>query len=242
MDKIPVEFWEADDRVWRSVLAHIVLSRRERDVWHNLSLTESNRTEWLLTRLVAKDAVRLLMNEYYGLDLWPADIEIQNDTGGRFKVALNSVQQSKHQLYLSTAHSQGVFIAFAVECIEIFGAGIEIQPIRSVRDSVLETYFSNDEDCVIAELDAPDDGEWITRMVAAKEALRKAFDIESTLSPMDVCVREMDMKKGEVILGISDKFAHVLDESQRNLVKVNTLRNGDFIAACALIGKGVRDG
>jgi malonyl CoA-acyl carrier protein transacylase len=79
LNGISREFLLSHDRIWMRVMAHLVLSRKEREYWHNLNGTDKRRMEWLLGRTAAKDAVRLFMKRYRGLDLYPADIEIGNE-------------------------------------------------------------------------------------------------------------------------------------------------------------------
>ena len=66
--------------IWKRALAHLSLSREERMLWYALPRKGARRTEWLLGRIAAKDAVRQWAAQRYGLHLAPADVEILADT------------------------------------------------------------------------------------------------------------------------------------------------------------------
>jgi len=80
---LPERLLETDGRIWREGLAHTALSRGERETWRTLPGAEPRRTEWLLARLAAKDAVRLFLKERRGLSVCAADVEIGSDAAGR---------------------------------------------------------------------------------------------------------------------------------------------------------------
>ena len=60
-----------------------MLSPGERETWLRMRAVEKRRQEWLLGRCAAKDAVRLLVEEYTGVHLAPAEVEIVPDPYGR---------------------------------------------------------------------------------------------------------------------------------------------------------------
>jgi len=70
----------AQGGIWQQVLAGLILSAGERETWH----TSANRTDaqqWLLCRLVAKDAARRWLAER-GIAIPPADIVITGGSSG----------------------------------------------------------------------------------------------------------------------------------------------------------------
>ena len=79
----PRAFSGNDGRIWLDVLAHIGLSQEERRIWLDLSGPDKRRFEWLLARIAGKEAVRHLLKENYGLEVWLADIEIYADDTGK---------------------------------------------------------------------------------------------------------------------------------------------------------------
>ncbi|MHC4455468.1 MAG: beta-ketoacyl synthase N-terminal-like domain-containing protein [Planctomycetota bacterium] len=238
MDKIPVEFWEADDGVWRSVVAHIVLSRTEREAWHNLASSESNRTEWLLTRLVAKDAVRLLMNEYYGLNLWPADIEIQFDKFGPPTVEGNWLSQPNMAPRLSISYLQGIAVAVAVDGNRYSTVGIECKNLGSMEGEVQKQTINLNECSFMTEHKTLNDGDWPLRISCAKDAIIRATGRKGNEFELDMIVSEVDGDTGMLTLEISEKSSEANSKFENRCFQVYTFREGDLIIANALCLKG----
>src|SRR5262249_62407219 len=74
LQALPRELFEGHGGLWRRVLSQGVLSRRERAAI--AALDPARQIDWLLTRVVAKDAARRFLMERYGLKVAPADVEI----------------------------------------------------------------------------------------------------------------------------------------------------------------------
>jgi phosphopantetheinyl transferase (holo-ACP synthase) len=72
----------SDRAFWRRVWAMRVLSRAERAALRALRAPEHELLEWLAGRTAAKEAVLDLLRAHAGLDLRPADVEIELDESG----------------------------------------------------------------------------------------------------------------------------------------------------------------
>lgn len=106
MQPFPEHFLEDAWAIWLRVLAHITLNRNERVVWYRLP--EQQRTQWLLGRIAAKDAIRQWARQI-GVSLAPADIEITSADNG--KVHAHCVALDMQIPELAIAHRDGVAIA-----------------------------------------------------------------------------------------------------------------------------------
>ncbi len=80
----PSGFFTAHGALWQKSLAKLILGRGERREWDGLALSPSDRLAWLLERLLAKDAARTSIRESHGIELAPADVELQSGDAGRF--------------------------------------------------------------------------------------------------------------------------------------------------------------
>ena len=109
---------QAHGGIWLKVLAHLVLSRRERAEFESMTAVPKRRHEWLLGRTVAKDAVRRLVQQHVGLRLAPADIEIVRDRHGRPEVAGAWVSALGAAPNVSISHSCGTAVAVASGLVE----------------------------------------------------------------------------------------------------------------------------
>src|SRR3546814_13753004 len=59
--------------IWKRMLAHMMLSRAERQQFYALPAQGPRREEWLMGRLAAKDAARDWYRLNAGVELTPAD-------------------------------------------------------------------------------------------------------------------------------------------------------------------------
>ena len=85
--RLPEDLFDAHGAIWLRVLAYMILNRRERLLWRELNAASSKRRrDWLMGRIAAKDAVRLLIKDQVGLVLCPADIEITSAATGQPEV------------------------------------------------------------------------------------------------------------------------------------------------------------
>jgi acyl transferase domain-containing protein len=111
LDGVPRDFFEAHDRIWERVLAHLVLTAAERRTWLEHART-SRRLEWLLERVAAKDAVRELLKSRDALAVAPADVEITTD-GDRLLVASIAGREAQ-DIVISISSTDGRPTATAV--------------------------------------------------------------------------------------------------------------------------------
>jgi hypothetical protein len=111
LDAFPEGFFTDHGGIWRRVLAYLVLSRRERELWHNLHMSEQHGLEWLLGRVAAKDAVRRYLKQRHDMVLYPADIEIVSDDNGRVWGQGTWSQEVSSVPLLSLSYTEGVALA-----------------------------------------------------------------------------------------------------------------------------------
>lgn len=71
--------------VKRGALAHLALSPAEWQQFRTLAEPDPRRTEWLFSRIAAKDAIRALWLDLHGERLFPADMELEGDAPGRLR-------------------------------------------------------------------------------------------------------------------------------------------------------------
>jgi acyl transferase domain-containing protein/phosphopantetheinyl transferase len=161
--------------IWTNVLAHIILSRRERQEWRAMQATHvlpKRRQDWLLGRCVAKDAVRLLIRERFQADLCPADVEIVPDTNGRPEVR-GAWTGKLGSPTVSLSHCGGTAIALAsLDPTSLVGVDMES---LSRSENFEHLAFADQERQVVASLNADQHPEWFLRLWCAREAVSKAL-------------------------------------------------------------------
>lgn len=113
--EFPDRLMETEGRIWREGLAHLILSRRERSEWFDLTGSEDERTRWMLERAAAKDAVRFHLTDRYGVKVCPADIETSPGPGGRLLAGGSWASGAGGSVAVSTFSSNGAAGAAVVD-------------------------------------------------------------------------------------------------------------------------------
>ncbi|MGH3921180.1 MAG: polyketide synthase dehydratase domain-containing protein, partial [Pseudonocardiaceae bacterium] len=194
-------------RIWERALAQIVLSRGERAAWSRLPGPDRHRSEWLLGRVAAKDAVRALLRSTSGVMLCPADVEIMEEPDGRLLGAGPGIQVSP---VVSLAARDGAAVAVAGHCHRI---GVALDHLTSHQTDRIR------EHPLIAALDEPLRAEWALRLRCAGEAAL-ALGGEPGIA---FVVADLDTTAGTVLLASGSECR-----------TVQTARDGDWIAALAI--------
>ena len=159
--------------IWKRALAHLSLSREERLLWYALPARGVRRTEWLLGRIAAKDAVRQWAAQEHGLHLAPADVEILPNSLN--KPIVRCVALSLRQLLpeISISHTTRAVVA-AVSNPDVC-IGIDLADVAQVRSiEVLRRAFSDRELELLGHGIESDETEGVLLFWCAREAASKA--------------------------------------------------------------------
>jgi acyl transferase domain-containing protein/phosphopantetheinyl transferase (holo-ACP synthase) len=169
--------------LWLRALAYAVLSAAERHNWQQLAAAApKRRTEWLLGRIAAKEAVRDFIAERHGVHLSNADVTVIAKTTGE-PLVTGQWAQSYPAPLVTIAHTEGVAVAVAADPAAHNGVGVDIQRVGSVTAEVKDLAFHDAESRLVNGREQST--EWITRIWCAKEAVVKAV-AGISLSPWDV--------------------------------------------------------
>jgi phosphopantetheine--protein transferase-like protein len=211
--------FESGGEVWQKILAHIILSRREREIWLRLTEADKRRREWLLGRLVAKDAVRLFLKEKYGIKSCPADIEIFSDEYGRPIVRGDLVNELGCQLSISIAHWGEGSAALAGECTGHEGVGIDAEPLGRSHEGLEEIAFTAEEGTHLSAVPLSRRKEWLLRLWCSKEAVAKALGRGMVGNPRNLLIQDVDVETGSVTVRIAGELAQKLsDYADKSLI------------------------
>jgi acyl transferase domain-containing protein/phosphopantetheinyl transferase/acyl carrier protein/predicted hotdog family 3-hydroxylacyl-ACP dehydratase len=229
---------EAHAQIWRRVLAHLVLSRSERDAWHSLQGPDKRRLEWLLGRVAAKDAVRLHLQQRHGLSSYPADIAIGADPHGRPTVSSPVSALGVAEPILTLAHSHGAAIAVAGDH-SAGNIGVDLEPAdrHPMGFDELAPAFSPDERRRFEHWRLDPHSNWPTRLWCAKEAMAKALGWGLMGRPQDFVVVDLNTDTNVVRLTVRGASALKIPESAGRVFDVHTLHEGRWIIALSHIEK-----
>lgn len=234
---LPAVLFDPAHPMWRRIWARLILNRREYERWQALNGPEKRKTEWLLGRLAAKDAVRRFLLARRNLRLCPADVEIDTDehgvpfVRGPWTAALDS------PLHLTLSHVDGMAVAIAGECQPDEGIGVDIEQVRDLPSEVQEAAFSAAERELLTRLDQASAREWLLRFWCAKEALGKALGRGIWGGPRNLLVQRFDRETGGVTLVAAGQSARELALPLESTFHVHTYCDGDYVVAAAWVQK-----
>lgn len=231
IDDLPFEFLESSGEIWLRCLAGLVLSRSERLEWAGLSGASHRRSEWLLGRAAAKDAVRDLLGRHGGLQLSPADIEISAGANGMPSVAQAWRPEWGPAPHISIAHKGHVALAVAGRGERCAGVGVDIERVTPRPESFLETAFAPSERAIIARTADGSQSEVATRIWCAKEALGKALGRGLPEILGMIVARDYEPGSGRVRAAV----ARGLGVEEGTLVDVPTACRDEFAIAAVAI-------
>lgn len=221
LDAFPRGWFDAFGGLWRRVLAALVLGRRERAIWRELTLPEARRLQWLLGRIAAKDAVRDYLRRTRGLDVRSADVEILPDASGR--PVVDGCFEGPPPI-VSISHVDGTAIAIAGDGAQP-GIGIDLERASRMTRPMEEIAFSPGERALLGAFDGAAAGSWPVRVWCAKEAVVKAMG--GTAGPLSrsLVVARIERDRGTVLL------RYVPPEGAAVECPVATAQEGDWIVA-----------
>ncbi|MFO1398994.1 MAG: beta-ketoacyl synthase N-terminal-like domain-containing protein [Burkholderiales bacterium] len=146
------------------------------------------RTEWLLGRIAAKDALRRLVLDAGEGPLYPVEITIESDAAGR-PVARGPYARD---LRVSLAHKGALAVAIAAEGRD---PGIDIEKVEARGEGFASLVLGDAERAL---LPAVAQDEWLTRLWAAKEAAGKAQGTGLAGHPRRVAIEAIDGERVRV--------------------------------------------
>jgi acyl transferase domain-containing protein/phosphopantetheinyl transferase len=192
---------------WPRILASLILSRRERATWSRMEASETRRRDWLLGRLVAKDAVRLLLKDRHDIQLAAADIDIEADEHGRPRVAEPLQRDLGLEVVISLSHTGGDAVAVAAESGGRLGIGVDMEHLRDRHSGFADAAFDQQECALLEKLPSAGQSEWLLRLWCAKEAAGKALGTGLGGSPRNFAAHKVDQVGGTVWLRAPTKPA-----------------------------------
>lgn len=130
---------------------------------HQRSLMPNKKKEWMISRVAAKDATRMLLLRSRKEAYFPIEFEIRSDEVG--KPFLDGSMTGG--IHISLAHKNLEAVAIASEKGPV---GIDIEEIQPRSAGFTEIVFTAAE---LALLEGRDQDEWMTRCWVAKEAFGK---------------------------------------------------------------------
>jgi phosphopantetheinyl transferase len=183
--------------IWQRAIAHLSLSRDERRLWYALPGKAARRTEWLLGRIAAKDAVRQWAAQQHGLHLAPADVEILPDRLNRPVVRCVALGSRRLLPHVSISHTASVVVAAVSEPAAPIGIDLaDVKQVHSVE--ALKRAFSDRELDLLGCCTEEDETARVLLFWCAKEAASKAHGSGLGGEPRDWLIDDYTRNSGLV--------------------------------------------
>ena len=184
MCDVPYVLFERDEERWLKILSHVVLDASERRDFAKMPGTTARRTEWLFGRIVAKEAVRRFLKDYYQARWSDADIRIWADASGKPHALgeWNDYQTTK--LDIAIAHTEQFVVAVVAANARV---GVDVESVlRDLSEEFTAGVFTPDEQDLAAG--AADSSQALIKFWCAKEAVSKALGTGIRYSPREMRV------------------------------------------------------
>lgn len=232
---LPFDIFDGSQKICLNTLVHLILNRQEREIWYSMAGSETYRVHRLLGRLVAKDATRFYLKERYDIKVCPVDITIDNDQSGKPEALGPWVStRLSGTIKLSLAHKEGAAIALIGESHKTTGIGIDIEPVRPLREYFLEGAFTEKERRLTDRFDKFAE-EWLVRMWCAKEATGKALGTGIVNSPKEVVVVELDVDNERINVELSGGRLQQFHQFSGKKLSVATFRKEEMAIAAVVL-------
>jgi acyl transferase domain-containing protein/phosphopantetheinyl transferase len=223
-------FLENGNAIWKDLWASLVLTRRERHSYRG-NRTYRAGSEWLLGRAAAKEAVRSFLKKHRGVDLLPADIEIDSDERGRPVPAGPWARGMASLPALSLCANDGVAVAVAGDPPAGLGLGIELEKVGRMTPELEANAFGPEERQLLASLPGPASAEWALRSWCAKRAVAKALAGEGADGISQIRLRELDALTGVAKLTLEGELAAASPQFAGAPIVAYTSREGEYVFA-----------
>ena len=238
IDDLTPEFLEASHGIWLKALAYLVLGVREQELWRGMQqAVPKRRREWLLGRAVAKDAVRRLLQEKFGVALCPADIAIIPDRFGRPCVEGAWTARLGVTPVVSISHADGVAVALAALGPDQM-VGIDIESFGRRPEDFQRLAFREDEQRWLESLEREQREEWSLRLWCAKEAVAKALGKGLSRGLHTIHITSAETDTGLVQLELAGGLLEDYREFQGKSMIAYTRRDSDLISSTIVYPQG----
>ncbi|MEO8657651.1 MAG: beta-ketoacyl synthase N-terminal-like domain-containing protein [Bryobacteraceae bacterium] len=227
LNDLSTDFLEASHGIWLKALAYLALSRRERAEFDAMNGPAKRRMDWVLGRCAAKDAVRLLIKEKYGVQLCAADVEITSDAKGRPLVSGTWKDTLKADPVVSITHTNGVAGAIAA-LGSATRVGFDLEFLAHRPEGFETIAFAETEREWLTTLPQANRDEWSMRLWCAKEAVAKSLGEGLTHGLQSVRMKSVELDHGRVHMVV--EFPPFAGKT----MMAHTYREGDAVTAVVI--------
>ena len=191
---VPYSLFERNEELWLRVFSHIVLSAPERKGYFDMAGSAARRTEWLFGRIVAKEAVRRYLKDFYQARWSDADVQIWADDSGKPHALGAWSEYLSTKLDIGIAHTEQFVVAVVAANARV---GVDVERLsRDLSGEFAAGVFTPDEMELAAQ--SANAAQVLIRFWCAKEAVSKALGTGIRYSPKEIVVNSYQPDSGSV--------------------------------------------
>ncbi|MBE6382473.1 MAG: 4'-phosphopantetheinyl transferase superfamily protein [Lentisphaerae bacterium] len=192
---VPYPLFESGEALWLKIMSKIVLSDRERRRIAEIKGSVARQTEWLFGRIVAKEAVRRFLRDFYQARWCDADVEIYPNREGK-PVPIGEWREFLSSKFdIAIAHTSQFVVAVAAANARV---GVDVESVaRNLSKEFAEGVFNADEIELAAQSASP--SQTFIRFWCAKEAVSKALGCGIRYPPKELFISDYHSDTGRII-------------------------------------------
>lgn len=226
---VPYPIFERGEALWLKLMGRLVLSDSERRKLDTMTGSVARRTEWLFGRLVAKEAVRRFLKDFYQARWSDADIQICPDPNGK-PVAIGEWRRFlTTRLDIAIAHTAQFVVAIAAANARV---GVDVESAtRDLSEEFTRGVFTAEELELAAKSTNP--AQAFLRFWCAKEAVSKALGTGIRYSPRELVISGYQPETGQIFARLHGAWVDAFKSFKgRDIPVTSRIMLGHALAFC----------
>ena len=234
---IPYPLFERDEALWLKIMSHTILCDSERRVIADMTGSVARRTEWLIGRLAAKEAVRRFLKDNYQARWCDTDVQICPNPAGK-PIAIGDWRRYlTTKIDIAIAHTAQFVVALAAANARI---GVDVESIRrDLSEEFANGVFTADELELAAQSSAPSQA--FIRFWCAKEAISKALGTGIRYSPKELVIKSYNPTTGRITAMLEGGWVDAFKVFKGRVIEVTTRILRDHALAFSFIPDSLFD-
>lgn len=226
---VPYHVFERSEALWLKLMGRLVLSDSERRKLDTMTGSVARRTEWLFGRLVAKEAVRRFLKDFYQARWSDADVQICPDPNGK-PVAIGEWRRYlTTKLDIAIAHTAQFVVAVAAANARV---GVDVESAtRDLSEEFTRGVFTDEELELAAN--STNSAQAFLRFWCAKEAVSKALGTGIRYSPRELVISGYQPETGQIFARLEGAWVDAFKSFKgRDIVVSSRIMQSHALAFC----------
>ena len=228
---IPYNLFERNESLWLKIMSHAILCDAERKTIAAMKGSVARRTEWMIGRLAAKEAVRRFLKTFYQARWSDADVQICPNPDGK-PIAIGDWRSFLNtQIDIAIAHTAQFVVAIAAANARV---GVDVESVlRDLSEEFANGVFTADELELAAQ--SSNASQAFIRFWCAKEAVSKALGTGIRYSPKELIVTDYNSATGRIVARLEGGWVEAFKSFKGRDIEVSSRVMRDHALAFCFI-------